>query len=402
MAELDLIIFDDATARGWYPFSLTRPAGELWLGTMTLRERLERVTRTVCAGHVCSLDLAGFDEPGAPPVVDPASVDPGRARLFFSSRCVLPWDTELDLTSETTFRVADQVAGWLVPPGAAPPSDDDLLTPGRTRGGMQAVTGWMVENVWELIEHNVDYIAGDVLHFQPSDDQTSGPTDAHVLGDHQLVRGTAVSIEPGTVFDLSAGPVWLDDRVSVRAFSRIAGPMYVGKGSTLLGGSYTGSSIGPVCKVHGEMEASVLLGFTNKAHDGFLGHAYVGHWVNLGAFTTNSDIKNNYSSVRVWTPAGEVDTGMIKLGSLIGDHVKTAIGTLLTTGTVIGPGCNIISGMPPKHVAPFSWGDAEYALDKFLDTAQRAMQRREVALSAQQRELLARAWFRSRRRPGTP
>lgn len=400
MAELDLIIFDDAMARGWYPFSLTRPAGELLLGTMTLRERMECVTRTTCAGHVCSVDLAGFDESGAPPAIDPASLDSGRARLFLSSRCVLPWNAELDLTHEATFRVADQIAGWLVPPEAAPPSADEIMAPATTRGSVQTVGGVMLETAWDLIEHNHDYVAGDTRHFQLSNEQTAPPTNAHKLGDYPLVCGVAVSIEPGTVFDLSAGPVWLDDRVNVRAFSRIAGPTYVGKGSTLLGGSYTASTIGPACKVHGEIEESVMLGFSNKAHDGFLGHAYVGKWVNLGAFTTNSDLKNNYSNVRVWTPAGEVDSGLMKLGSLIGDHVKTAIGTLLNTGTVIGPGCNIFGGMPPKHVPSFSWGDGEYALDKFLETAQRAMQRRQIVLSAQQRELLTRAWFRTRGRQG--
>jgi UDP-N-acetylglucosamine diphosphorylase/glucosamine-1-phosphate N-acetyltransferase len=400
MAELDLIIFDDAMARSWYPFSLTRPAGELLLGTMTLRERAERVTRTACAGHVCSTDLAGFDEAGAPPALDPAKLAAGRARLFLSSRCVLPWDAQLDLTHEATLSVADQIAGWLLPPGAAAPLPDEILVPGKARGSVQTVGGVMLEKVWDLIERNHDYVAADALHFQPSNEPTSRLANAQTFGDYPLMCGAAVSIEPGTVFDLSAGPVWLDDRVSVRAFSRIAGPTYVGKGSTLLGGSYTASSIGPACKVHGEIEASVLLGFSNKAHDGFLGHAYVGQWVNLGAFTTNSDLKNNYSNVRVWTPAGEVDTGLMKLGSLIGDHVKTAIGTLLNTGTVIGPGCNIIGGMPPKHVASFSWGDGEYALDKFLEAAQLAMQRRQVVLSAQQRELLARAWYRTRGRPG--
>jgi hypothetical protein len=118
-------------------------------------------------------------------------------------------------------------------------------------------------------------------------------------------------------------------------------------------------------------------------------------WVNFGALTTDSDLKNNYSNVRIHTPRGEVDSGLMKLGSLIGDHVKTAIGTMLNTGTVIGPGANIFGGMPPKHVPPFAWGDGRYELDKFLSTAEIAMGRRDVTMKPSQREMLTRVHQKS-------
>src|SRR5690606_14594115 len=153
----------------------------------------------------------------------------------------------------------------------------------------------------------------------------------HVIGSAPLVVGPDVEIEPGAVIDLRRGPIWLDRGASVLAFTKLAGPAYVGRESTLLGRPLSAVSIGPVCKVPGEVEESIILGYSNKAHDGFIGHAYVGCWVNLGALTTNSDLKNNYGTVRIWTPAGEVDTGEVKLGCLLGDHVKTAIGTLLNT-----------------------------------------------------------------------
>ncbi|MEX0912377.1 MAG: hypothetical protein WD031_03025, partial [Gemmatimonadota bacterium] len=143
-----------------------------------------------------------------------------------------------------------------------------------------------------------------------------------------------------------------------------------------------------------------------KQHDGHMGHAYLGRWVNLGAETTNSDLKNNYGTIRVWTPDGERDTGEMKMGSLIGDHVKTGIGLLLNTGTVIGAGSNLYGAvMPPKYVPPFSWGTgselAEYQLDKFLETAERAMGRRQVTLSPGVRAQLTRAWERGRSSAGT-
>jgi UDP-N-acetylglucosamine diphosphorylase/glucosamine-1-phosphate N-acetyltransferase len=189
----------------------------------------------------------------------------------------------------------------------------------------------------------------------------------------------------------------------VRAFSRVAGPVYVGRGSTVLGGSVEASSIGPVCRIRGEFAESVALGWSNKQHDGHIGHAYLGAWVNLGAETTNSDLKNNYSSVRLWTPEGEMDTGEIKLGSFLGDHVKTGIGLLLNTGTVVGAGSNLYGSlMPPKYVPPFSWGTGEdltaYRVEKFLEVAERAMGRRNVQLTPGARAQLERAWQRTRGR----
>lgn len=395
MADVELVIFDDAVARNWYPFTLTRPAGELLLGTLTLRERLERVIGAKCAGHLTAADLAGFDEPGSPRVLDAVPHDQ-RTRIYLSSRLLLQWDVTVDVSQEATLRVGDHVAGWVIPPNAPPPTQNDLLTPGGQRGNRQTIDGTVLHNVWDLIHHNPDQVATDILHFFPNA-RSAAPPQVHLIGKYPLMCGEGVAIEPGVVFDLTAGPVWLDDGVQVRALSRIAGPMYVGKGTLLFGGLYTASSIGARCKVHGELEESIILGYSNKAHEGFLGHAYVGKWVNLGALTTNSDLKNNYSTVRITTPGGEVDTGLTKLGSLIGDHVKTAIGTMINTGTVVGPGANLFGGMPPKHVAPFSWGGGEYELEKFLETATRAMYRREIELSSSQRDMLSRIWQNTRR-----
>lgn len=394
MTEVHLVIFDDAVARDWYPFTLTRPAAELLLGTLTLRERLERVTGAKCAGYLAGAHLAGFDEPGAPRVLEAIPFNE-RTRIYVSSRCLLHWDVAIDVSHEATLMVAGQVAGWVVPASAAAPTEDDLLAPGAMRGTKQALGGIMLDNVWDLIHHNSEHITSDILHLHPRA-VSARPSNVYLVGDYPLICGEHVSIEPGVVFDLTGGPVWLDDGVKVRALARIAGPMYVGKDTFLFGGLYTASSIGPLCKVHGELEESIILGYSNKAHEGFLGHAYVGMWVNLGALTTNSDLKNNYSTVRITTPGGEVDTGLVKLGALIGDHVKTAIGTMINTGTVAGPGANIFGGMPPKHVPPFSWGDGEYELDKFLETATRAMYRREIELSASQRAMLAGVWHNTR------
>jgi hypothetical protein len=134
------------------------------------------------------------------------------------------------------------------------------------------------------------------------------------------------------------------------------------------------------------MSNSIVLGYSNKGHEGFVGHSYLGRWVNLGAGTTTSNLKNTYGPISLWTPAGIRETGLQFLGTMFGDHAKTGIGTLLTTGTVLGAGANVFgSHMPPKTVPPFAWGEGEpygtHRLDKFLATAKVMMERRQMALS---------------------
>ena len=398
MIDFDLVLFDDAIARDWMPFTLTRPAGELLFGALRLRERAERIIDAACIGHVTGGDLIGFDEPAAPPVINLARLPTTRARLFLSSRAVLDWDTDLEFEGETTLYIGDDVIGWLVLEGAPAPPEALLLQPKADGGDTLTLPGKVLEYPWDMLQQNGEQIMDDVAFL--IDDVFSHEIDedgVFVMGDHPVVRKADVVIEPGVVFDATEGPIWLEEGVTVRAFSRVGGPMYVGRNTSLLGGVLTGSSIGANCKVHGELESSIILGYSNKAHEGFLGHAYLGMWVNLGAMTTNSDLKNNYSEVSIWTPRGEVETGQIKLGALIGDHVKTAIGTLLNTGSVLGAGSNVFGGMPPKYLHPFSWGhDGEHAFDRFIETTAVAMQRRGVPLNASQRDMLARAWLRGR------
>ena len=217
------------------------------------------------------------------------------------------------------------------------------------------------------------------------------------MGTHPLLMGPGVTLDPGVVLELSEGPVCLGEGVRVRSFTLLEGPSFVGSGSTLLGGLISRVSFGPVCRVRGEVADSVILGYSNKAHDGHLGHAYLGRWVNLGAMTTNSDLKNNYGLVRVGTPQGPEDSGLKKVGCFLGDHVKTAIGTLVGTGTSVGAGSNLFgSDTVSGWVPPFSWGGApggaRYDGDRFLETARLVMGRRGVELTSGMEGVLARAW----------
>lgn len=407
MAELRLYLYDDAVARQWQPFALTRPGGELLLGAHTFRARAELLFGAACCGHLTAAHLAGFQETGAAPVVEPSAISRRHHRLFFSSRALADWDFEFrPPDTAAVLRMAGEVVGWYAPAGAEAPGDDWFQSPDAAAAHVVDIPGRVLGRVWDLVSANPRQIIAD---FHAAASPGGGIVDVERAGQFSAIRyragllrlGTGVVIEPNVVLDFTNGPIWLDGGVTIRSFTRLAGPAWVGENSTLLGGPFTGVSIGPVCKVHGEVEESVVLGYSNKAHDGFLGHAYLGRWVNLGAMTTNSDLKNNYGSIRMWTPNGDADTGLIKLGCLLGDYVKTGIGALLNTGTVVGAGSNLFgSDMPPKYVPPFSWGSGSELVafdeERFLALTATVMKRRDLELADSMRDMLSRAWHLGR------
>jgi UDP-N-acetylglucosamine diphosphorylase / glucose-1-phosphate thymidylyltransferase / UDP-N-acetylgalactosamine diphosphorylase / glucosamine-1-phosphate N-acetyltransferase / galactosamine-1-phosphate N-acetyltransferase len=403
MSSLSLILFDDAVSAQWEPFALTRPGGEMVLGTMTMRRRAERLFGARCIAHLGADHLAGFEEGDSPPVLRYGQAPAEGDRIFLSARAVPAWGSgEVWMARRGgagVVLVGSDVVGWFAPDGAPAPDADFFLEPSRVldRTGAVQLEGRSVGRVWELMSLTPAQIADDVAGLFPGARTPELPVGVHQFGAHPVVVGDGVVIEPGVVFDTSGGPVWLDAGSHVKAFTRMAGPVYVGPGSIVLGGTVEQSSIGPVCRIRGEFAETVCLGWVNKAHDGHIGHAYLGAWVNLGAETTNSDLKNNYSTVRLWTPGGEADTGEIKLGCFLGDHVKTGIGLLLNTGTLVGAGSNLYGAdMPPKYVPPFSWGTGgdlvAYRVDRFLEVAERAMSRRKVTLGDGARAQLERAW----------
>jgi len=206
---------------------------------------------------------------------------------------------------------------------------------------------------------------------------------ATVLGSHPVFVEAGATIEPMVVIDAIAGPVLVSRGASVAAFTRIVGPCYIAAGAQVLGGKVGTSSIGELARVHGEVSSTIFIGHANKGHDGFVGHSVLGRWVNLGAGTITSNLKNTYGAVQLWTPDGVRSTGLQFLGTMFGDHAKTAIGTRLTTGSVVGTGANVVgSGLTPKVVPPFLWGEgtALYDAERFAVVAERVMARRGVSL----------------------
>lgn len=392
-----LYLYDDAIARCFEPFALTRPLGEMRAGVALIRARWEEAVGRPATATLVAEHLSAFEELGAPPVASGEGELPAGA-IVVNTRCVPSLGTRA--SDGTVWRCEGHVAAVRLA-RATPLScfaRGEVSLESLCDAGASAVdlSGRWLHSVWDFIALLPAQLREDVACLGPQLD-CALPEHAIVIGDPAGIfveRGAVV--EPAVCFDVSAGPVLVRGGATVRAFTRLVGPCAIASGSWVLGDRVAGSSIGEHCVVRGEMSETIVLGHSNKSHDGFVGHSYLGRWVNLGAGTITSNLKNTYGTVQLWTPRGMRDTGLVKLGSFIGDHVKLGIGTRLTTGSVIGAGSNLYgSSMPPKYVPPFSWGEGDdlsrYRLDKFLETAERAMERRGVALSASERRQLAAA-----------
>jgi len=248
---------------------------------------------------------------------------------------------------------------------------------------------------WELVRENARQITKDFMAIIKAGSVKGVVHESAVIYGKDLVKvDDGAQVMACAVLDARNGPIYIGRGVEVHPHTRINGPCYIGEKTKVLGGKIReGCSIGPMCKVNGELEGTIIQGYTNKQHDGFIGHSYIGEWVNLGAGTTNSDLKNNYGKVKVFVEGKETDSGEMFVGSFIGDHTKTGIGTMLNTGTVIGVACNIFGvGMPPKYMPSFSWGGfagfTEHKLDEAIKTARIAMDRRGIAMTAADEILL--------------
>jgi UDP-N-acetylglucosamine diphosphorylase/glucosamine-1-phosphate N-acetyltransferase len=204
-----------------------------------------------------------------------------------------------------------------------------------------------------------------------------------------------------SIINVSTGPVYLASGSEVMEGSMIRGPFYLGEESTVKMGAkiYGATAIGPHCKIGGELNNVQFWGYSNKAHDGFLGNSVIGAWCNLGADCNNSNLKNNYTEVKMWHYGSRrfESTGLQFCGLVMGDHSKAGINTMFNTGTVVGFSCNIFgSGFPRNFIPSFSWGGSSgivsYELDAALDTAERVMMRREIHLSFSEREVFTRIW----------
>ena len=392
-----LVLYDDATARRFEPFALTRPTAELRAGTEIVRRRWELALDAEASAFVGATHLADFEETDAPAML---SGDIAAGTILVHSRFAItlaPSDPWADVWT-CDGRVAAVRLSRTVPGSQLRDGSATLETFAAQDATASDISGWWLNEVWDLIRHLPEMIASDITQrVERLDTVSAAETGAAIIGAHPARVERGASIEPYVVFDASAGPILVRRGATVAPFTRLVGPCYVGEESTVAGGRVAATSIGEQCRVHGEVSNTVFLGHANKSHDGFVGHSYLGRWSNLGASTVTSNLKNTYGPVALWTPNGVRSTGMQFLGTFVGDHAKTAIGTRLTTGSVIGAGANVFAtSMAPKVVAPFSWGGTNdtsvYEIDRFLNVAERVMIRRHVALTERARRWLAAAY----------
>lgn len=392
---MTLVFVDDAVAADFQPFALTRPCCELRAGALLVRERWEKATGEATSGFVGAPHLTHFDEPGAASFLEGA-IPAGS--ILVNARCAVSLGS-MDLTAPAWSCAGRLAAVRLIETITVDTLARENWTLEAFAGQSTpaAVEGVWLDQVWDLVRHLSDLLSTDIPLLAEWTDQGS-TAELMTIGSHPVFVEAGATVEPYVVLDATAGPILVRQGATLQSFTRLVGPCLIGAGTIVNRGRIAASSVGEHCRIHGEVSMSILTGHANKGHEGFLGHSVLGRWVNLGAGTTNSNLKNNYSDVSIWTPRGIERTGMQFLGALIGDHAKTAIGTRLTTGAVIGTGANVYgAGITSRYVPPFAWGldgTELWDLEAFLETAGRAMKRRNVELTGKARRQLTAAWER--------
>lgn len=391
---MQVTLLEDLKHARFGPLTLLRPEFDLRCGALELREKLEGRRPdwnvTLCPRPALA-DLVSERHPAR--AID-TLVDGPTLLLYGRVIADEPFLRAVqELEGEALLTSASGVVGALLQSGARERiAEASVATEGVEALGLETaveVPARSVRYPWDLVAATAEEIAADApLVAELGEIKEELHHCARLLGKENISVGEGSEIGPSVVLDAREGPIVIGRDVKLMANSVVVGPAFVGEGSLVRACSaiYGGTSIGPVCKVGGEIQASVLQSFSNKQHGGFLGHSFVGSWVNLGAATNNSDLKNNYGSVRVELAGEVVDTGLGSVGAIIGDHSKTAIGTRLNTGTVVGIFCSVFAdGFPPKSVPSFSWGTSggfvRYNLKDAIDTASRVMARRGMTMT---------------------
>lgn len=384
-----LILLEPPPGPVWAPFAGVRPVAELRAGAWRIRERWERAL----GGRVSAIlgdHVVGFHEIDTPPV---RPEGPITGPAIVAASWFAPADRVRFGPDTRRFVSGGRTVAAVIAVGERVAARDALVG----EGPAVEIGGLLLEGSHSLLGALETLLSGDCALEASSGLSDPLPDGTLVIGSPEGVLARGAGIEPGVVFDVRHGCVVVERGTEIRSGTRIEGPCWVGPDVRVVGGFIRNSVIGPRCVVRGEVSASVFVGYANKAHDGFVGHSVVGHWVNLGAGTTTSNLKNTYGPVRLQIANERLDTGRTFLGSLIGDHAKTAIGTMLSTGTVIGAGASVFaSGPTPRYVRPFAWGpDGELLNEEgFIRIAGRVMPRRDVELTAERAASLSATYRR--------
>lgn len=396
---MKLVIFEDDQDQQFQPICWTRAVFELRCGATSLADKIARAAGAAPAAVLVRDYLQAVVARRCEGRVNDLSGISGDEVLFVNARVgAAGWNPPERRAAQwhgeqlATWRTTEDVRGIR--------SYADLAAAAKKADKVEHDGPWY-EYIWDVMLANPGEITADFRAAGRSGIEGEFHESSVVFGPRdRLYVGAGAEIHPFVCVDTRGGPVTLEAGVEVHPFTRIEGPCYVGRNAILLGAKVReGCSIGPMCRVGGEVEESILHGYSNKYHDGFLGHAYVGEWVNLGALTTNSDLKNDYGNVTVMFGRRTIDTGSTKVGAFFGDHVKTSIGTLFNTGTVVGTMAVVVAtGAPlPKYVTPFAWFmngvvTKGFGVKALLGTARYAMSRRKIEMTADDEQLLRRVY----------
>ncbi len=413
MTDETIVLFEDEGCRTFLPLTHTRPVCDLRCGIFTLRERVQALTGKPPA-VICRPHLARAHGVGRWPL---ALLSQSAPLTFVNARALdTRWLPDLCDEPPGTVYITDighallggpvllgaRLTPWLasaVLPYLLEQRAEAALAELRRFGRLAEVETRLLTFPWDLIALNGEQIVRDVPllvgrdgWFSAADRPPDHPSIVISNPQHVFIHRDA-RLEPPLALDARDGPIVID-AARIEPFSFIQGPAYIGPGSLIASARIRAeTSIGPVCRIGGEVEASIVQGYSNKHHDGFLGHSYLGEWVNIGAMTTNSDLKNTYGTIRMVIEGfGQLDSGILKLGCFLADHVKLGIGVHLNGGAVVGTGSNIFGvHFAPKTIPPFTWGGEvfrEYRIQSMIEVARKVMARRKVSLSAEQEEVL--------------
>ncbi|MFN4259614.1 MAG: putative sugar nucleotidyl transferase [Gemmataceae bacterium] len=398
---MQICLYEDRGVANLEPLTLTRPVFDLLCGQTALASKQCRWFAPCQVGVLVRpylADLVRQQQPTLP--VNDLHWLRGQPTVLVNGRWLPPPGAAFNLNGPGVAMIGDEVAYAVVNPELLTYCSlhtlEDCLEKWKTQLPRHPAGGRFIRYLWELVELNAEQLR---LDFQQAAARKKGdqrPERLAVVGSAaQLLIDPTAHLDPLVVADTRSGPVVIDAEAVVTAFSRLEGPCYIGPGTQVFGAKIRGgTTLGPQCRIGGEVEASIVQGHSNKYHDGFLGHSYVGEWVNLGAGTHNSDLRNDYGEVTVVLHGTPVATGLKKVGCFLGDHTKTGLGTLLNTGTSVGIFCNLLPAgrYAPKYVPSFcNWWNGSLAegfdLERLLHTASEAMRRRDIPLTAAHADL---------------
>lgn len=381
--RMNLVLFDDPGIRvNLLPFTFTRPVANIRTGILTITEKWEKRLNTRASFLTESYLQKKF------------TVNPLQDNLFINGAWC-PDDAAVEnvkaLKAKEVLVNNNMVLAWRSADMSLP--DMKTATP---KNFSDTIT--LIDQVWKIFQYNAAQLRADYALI------TNGRKSAGVQDKHTIVYNESnIFVEEGVsvraaVLNAEDGPIYLGKNSVVQEGALIKGPFALCEGSTVnMGGKMRGdNTIGPFSKVGGEVANSVIFGYSNKGHDGYIGNTVIGEWCNLGADTNTSNLKNNYENVKLWNygKGGFVDTGLQFCGLIMGDHSKCGINTMFNTGTVVGVSANIFGdGFPRNFIPSFAWGGANgfttYQLKKAYETAERVMQRRHVVLDETEKEILA-------------